>query len=93
MINPEKFNEIGSPAPKKLRLCFISNPNIIHTQRWVGWFAKRGHDVRLIADVALNESWSEVPMIDLTKIFYAPIIRFAVWAFWLWGFLKQWKPD
>jgi len=76
-----------------MRLCFISNPNSTHTRRWVSWFAKRGHTVCLVADVPLQEPWSEVPVIDLSKIIYAPIIRFPIWAIWLRRFLHQWHPD
>jgi len=76
-----------------MRLCFISNPNSTHTRRWVTWFARRGHTVCLVADVPLQEPWSEVPIIDLSKIFYAPIVRFPIWAIWLRRFLHQWRPD
>jgi glycosyltransferase involved in cell wall biosynthesis len=76
-----------------MRLCFISNPNNTHTRRWVGWFAKHGHTVSLLADVPMQEPWSEVPVIDLSKIFYAPIIRFPIWSVWLRRFLHQWHPD
>lgn len=35
-------------APRPLRLAFIGDPNSIHVRRWAGWFAERGHDVRLL---------------------------------------------
>jgi glycosyltransferase involved in cell wall biosynthesis len=76
-----------------MRLCFISDPNSTHTRRWVSWFAKRGHTVCLLADVPLQEPWSDVPVTDLSKIFYAPIIRFPVWTVWLKRFLHRWCPD
>jgi glycosyltransferase involved in cell wall biosynthesis len=76
-----------------MRLCFISNPNNTHTRRWVGWFAKHGHTVSLLADVPLKEPWPEVPVIDLSKFFYTPIVRFPIWAVWLRRFLHQWHPD
>lgn len=86
-----EINDLRSQ--QKLRLCYISNPNIVHTRRWVSWFAKRGHTVCLLADVPLKEPWSEIPVIDLSKIFYAPVIRFLVWTVWLRRFLHQWRPD
>jgi glycosyltransferase involved in cell wall biosynthesis len=100
-LNPEDLPAIGSspsaasqPAqPERLRLCYISNPNSIHTQRWVGWFAKRGHSVCLLADVPPKEPWADVPVIDLSRYFHAPIIRFPVWAAWLRRFIGQWHPD
>ena len=71
-------DEMSIHGQKKLRLCYISNPNLIHTRRWVTWFARRGHDVCLLADVPLKENWSEVPVIDLSKVFYARCIRFPI---------------
>lgn len=35
---------------RKLKLVYIGWGNSIHTQRWVGWFVKRGHEVHLITD-------------------------------------------
>jgi hypothetical protein len=74
-VNSSRSEASDAPIRKKLRLCYISNPNIIHTRRWVGWFAKRGHMVCLLADVPTKEPWSEVPVIDLSEFFRAPIIR------------------
>jgi len=31
-----------------VRLCYIANPDSIHTQRWVNYFAERGHEIHLI---------------------------------------------
>jgi glycosyltransferase involved in cell wall biosynthesis len=76
-----------------MRLCFISNPNNTHTRRWVGWFARHGHSVCLVADVPLQKPWPEVPIFDLSKIYNAPIIRFPIWSVWLRRFLRQWHPD
>ncbi len=76
-----------------MRLCFISNPNSTHTRRWVGWFARHGHNVCLVADVPQQVPWSEVPVIDLSKIISVPIIRFPIWAIWLRWFIHQWRPD
>jgi glycosyltransferase involved in cell wall biosynthesis len=76
-----------------MRLCFISDPNTTHTRRWVTWFANRGHTICLLADVPLQEPWPEIQIIDLSKIIYAPIVRFPIWAIWLRGFLHRWRPD
>jgi len=32
-----------------MRICYIANGGSIHTQRWVNYFAKRGHEVHLIS--------------------------------------------
>ncbi len=76
-----------------MRLCIISNPNSTHTRRWISWFVRHGHTVCLIADVPLQEPWSEIPIFDLSKIIYSPVIRFPVWVIWLRRFLHQWNPD
>jgi glycosyltransferase involved in cell wall biosynthesis len=76
-----------------MRLCYISNPNSSHTRRWISWFVKHGHTICLLADVPMKEAWQDTQAIDLSKIFYAPIIRFPVWSVWLRRFLHQWQPD
>jgi glycosyltransferase involved in cell wall biosynthesis len=32
----------------RLRIAFLADPNSLHTRRWIAWFARAGHDVRLI---------------------------------------------
>jgi L-malate glycosyltransferase len=76
-----------------MRVCYISNPNSSHTRRWVGWFARHGYEVCLLADVPQQAPWPEVKVIDLSKISYAPVIRFPIWTVWLRRFLHQWQPD
>jgi glycosyltransferase involved in cell wall biosynthesis len=92
MIDPTRIAE-KDPSQVKLRLCYISNPNLIHTRRWISWFAQHGHTVCLLADVPLKEDWSDVLVIDLSKIFYARFIRFPIWTVWLRSFLREWRPD
>lgn len=36
-------------AAERLRLAFVADPNSIHTRRWLGFFASRGHEVHLLA--------------------------------------------
>lgn len=31
-----------------MRLCFVANPNSVHVQRWVRYFAGRGHELHVI---------------------------------------------
>ncbi len=37
-----------------MRLAFVAHPNSIHTRRWVGWFARAGHDVTLVDPVGIE---------------------------------------
>lgn len=92
MSIPDPDIQNSSPR-RKLRLCYISNPNLIHTRRWVSWFASRGHTVCLLADVPLKKPWSEIPVIDLSKIFYARYVRFPIWTAWIRSFVHKWQPD
>jgi glycosyltransferase involved in cell wall biosynthesis len=34
--------------PGPLRLAFLADPNSVHTQRWIGFFASRGHRIELL---------------------------------------------
>ena len=42
--------EVGQ---KPLALAFLADPNSIHTRRWVGWFAARGHRVSMLVPAGL----------------------------------------
>lgn len=33
-----------------MRICYIGKDKTIHVQRWMKWFAERGHDIHLITD-------------------------------------------
>lgn len=33
----------------KMRICYISDAGSIHTQRWISYFAERGHEIHLIS--------------------------------------------
>jgi glycosyltransferase involved in cell wall biosynthesis len=77
----------------KLKICYISNPNSIHTQRWLSWFSKRGHDVSLIADAAYHDDISGVRVYDLTRLINTRVLRFAVWALITHQLVHRWQPD
>jgi glycosyltransferase involved in cell wall biosynthesis len=51
--SPDAAPELGE---RPLALAFLGDPNSIHTRRWVGWFAARGHRVTMLvaAGVALE---------------------------------------
>lgn len=93
MSVPGNYGGMDQGDQEKLRLCFISNPNLIHTRRWVSWFHQHGHQVYLLADVPLKEPWAEVPVVDLSKLFYVRFVRFVYWSLWIKRFLKRWRPD
>ena len=37
--------------PSPLRLAFLADPNSVHTRRWIGFFAARGHRVDLLVGI------------------------------------------
>jgi glycosyltransferase involved in cell wall biosynthesis len=59
----------------------------------VNWFVRQGHTVYLLADVPAQRPWPEVKLVDLSKRFYAPVLRFPIWTIWIRKFLHQWQPD
>jgi glycosyltransferase involved in cell wall biosynthesis len=76
-----------------LRICFISNPNSIHTHRWVKWFARRGHTVCLIADTHVQEPPDGIPLFNLPGKFNLPVVKYLPWIGWTRQFVRTWKPD
>ena len=39
-----------------MRLCYVANPNSIHIQRWVRYFAARGHEIHVISTRSVQSS-------------------------------------
>ena len=39
---------MAAVQPGPLRLAYLADPNSVHTQRWIGFFAARGHEVHLL---------------------------------------------
>ncbi len=84
-----------------MRLCIIANPNSIHTQRWVRFFARRGHEVHLVGPNPLLASLPEDLQAllagdrfhDLTQVTNRRKFRFAVWSLTLRRILRAVRPD
>jgi glycosyltransferase involved in cell wall biosynthesis len=75
-----------------MKLCFLGDAGSIHTQRWVNFFAKRGHEVHLI-----SHSATSLPNIKLHLIYSHPwvisipnILISALQTKWI---IKKIKPD
>jgi glycosyltransferase involved in cell wall biosynthesis len=79
-----------------LRLCYIADATSIHTQRWVNYFARKGHDVHLIC-------WRLMPGYDenihihlLTRLppkMWTPYLSAPLWIFQTRRLVKKIKPD
>lgn len=57
-----------------MKICYIANAGSIHTQRWVEYFADRGHDVHLISPRPFGNSSIENVKLYILKTF-RPQIR------------------
>lgn len=84
-----------------MRLCLIANPNSIHTQRWVRFFARRGHEVHLVgpnpllADLPedLRTVLADGRFHDLTQVTNRRKFRFVLWSWTLRRLLSRLRPD
>jgi glycosyltransferase involved in cell wall biosynthesis len=77
-----------------MRLCLIANPNSIHTQRWVHYFADRAHDVHLIGEKALTVALPEgIAFYDLTRRTNVRKLRYVAWSRAVRQLLRQIRPD
>jgi len=77
-----------------MRLCIIANPNSIHTQRWVRFFAQRGHEVHLIGPNPLTVTLpAGIEFHDLTQVTNRRKFRFVVWSLTLRRLLRTIRPD
>lgn len=77
-----------------MRLCIIANPNSIHTQRWVRFFAQRGHEVHLVGPNPVTVALpAGILFHDLTQVTNRRKFRFAVWSVTLRRLLRAIQPD
>ena len=77
-----------------MRLCIISNPNSIHTHRWVEYFVGRGHEVTLIGDLPLRRAApAGVRYIDLPAEQRGGKLRYAAWTRTVRRIVRDLQPD
>lgn len=77
-----------------MRLCIISNPNSIHTHRWVEYFVQRGHDVTLIGDLPLRRPVpAGVQYVDLPGQQRGGKLRYAGWTRTVRRIVRELRPD
>ncbi len=83
-----------------MRLCYIASGISIHTERWVNHFARRGHEVHLIAS-QFTEGYegfdSSIQMHSLVKLFpriwtVSGYFSGILWLFQIRRLVKQIKP-
>ena len=81
-----------------MRLAFIANGSTIHTQRWVNYFAKKGHQVHLICYKVMAGYDESVHTHLLTGNYLENRVLSQYFSFLLWIFqvrrlIKKIKPD
>jgi glycosyltransferase involved in cell wall biosynthesis len=77
-----------------VRLCYIANPNSIHTQRWLRYFAKRGYEIHLIAVRTPQQTVpAGVILYDLTAQINTRKLRYLPWTGVVRRIVRQVRPD
>jgi glycosyltransferase involved in cell wall biosynthesis len=79
-----------------LKICYVADGGSIHTQRWVNYFAEKGHEVHLIC-------WRLMPGYDenihihlLTRLppkIWTKYLSALLWIFQVRRWVKKIKPD
>jgi glycosyltransferase involved in cell wall biosynthesis len=81
-----------------MKICYLASGTSVHTQRWITYFAEKGHDVHLITDAPLD--YESVKIHLLTKRDGGSMgynrnrfLDFASWAVKIRGMIKNIGPD
>jgi len=83
---------------KMLRICYIADAGSIHTQRWVNYFAGKGHRVHIITG-RLGEGYSEGIQLHLLTSLLPPhwknsgYINTLLWFVQVRRLINRIKPD
>lgn len=56
-----------------MRICYLANARSIHTQRWVKYFASKGHDVYLISFLSFGDNHVENVKLNVIKTFHSQV--------------------
>jgi len=81
-----------------MKICYVANGASIHTQRWVNYFAKKGHEMHLICWKVMPGYGDTVKIHLLTRL--APKLwavsqyaSFLLWVHQVRRLIRQIKPD
>jgi glycosyltransferase involved in cell wall biosynthesis len=93
-------DQIAAPTgePRPLTLAFIAEPNSVHTRRWIGFFAERGHHVHLIVRSTAHVDAGLDPRIQVHTYkawprTYIPGIGAMLTRMSIRGALRRIRPD
>jgi glycosyltransferase involved in cell wall biosynthesis len=82
-----------------MRICYIADAGSIHTQRWVRYFAEKGHEVHLISPRPFGDcDIEDVKLYVLKKIrpkirIISYMINLLLYVIQVRKFVKRLKPD
>jgi glycosyltransferase involved in cell wall biosynthesis len=79
-----------------MRICCVGDGGSIHTQRWVNYFATKGHEVHLICWTLLPGYDESVHIHSLTSLAPKKWTRYVsalLWIFQTRHLIKEIKPD
>jgi glycosyltransferase involved in cell wall biosynthesis len=77
-----------------VRLCFVANPESIHTQRWLRYFASQGHELHLIGEHATHYvPPAGVVLHDLTRLVNVRKLRYVAWGLAVRRLVREIRPD
>ena len=81
-----------------MKICYLATASNIHTQRWVNYFAKRGHEIHLISTM-VGEGYAEGVKIHLLHRFMPKIWAVTkyfsrlLWLISIRKMIRRIKPD
>lgn len=77
-----------------MRLCFVANPNIVHTERWLRYFVERDDEVHLLPYSPPERPLPPgVILHDLTAQTNVRKLRFVAWGLLARRIVRRLKPD
>jgi glycosyltransferase involved in cell wall biosynthesis len=98
MLPRQIGNNERSVGNRSMRICYVADGASIHTQRWVNYFARKGHEVHLICWKLMTGYDENIHIHLLTRL--APKIWTAsrylsalLWIFQTRHLIKKIKPD
>jgi len=96
---PGQIGNSGSPVGNRsMKICYVADGASIHTQRWVNYFAGKGHEIHLVCWKLMPGYDENIHIHSLTKI--APKIwavsqylSFLFWIIHVRRLVSEIKPD
>jgi glycosyltransferase involved in cell wall biosynthesis len=79
-----------------MRICYVADGASIHTQRWVNYFARKGHEVHLICWRLMPGCDENIHIHSLTRLppkIWTKYLSAPLWIFQTRHLIKKIKPD